>query len=152
MRVVQFILLHFCLFVGASSTTTSLTNLRTLALSHRFAHTHRQLSALTTLLPLLLHLHVTHLPHLHTPRLTHLRFATLTQRDPPIMSRPVAGGATTSPSRDIMIRTASSDLAATETSAPEEPAILALPVELQKTIVEYVSTSDRVYPRTRRVH
>ena len=48
------------------------------------------------------------------------------------------------PTRDTMFQPDSELPAASTPNASEEPAILALPVELQKTIVEYVSTGDVV--------
>lgn len=63
------------------------------------------------------------------------------------MSQSGAGGPITSPSRDTMTQPSSAGAAAAESSASEEPAIFTLPVELQKTVVEYVSRSNRVYPK-----
>jgi hypothetical protein len=62
------------------------------------------------------------------------------------MSHSKAGLATTTPSRDTMSQISPTGLSAAESSAPEEPVIFTLPVELQETVVEYVSLSNRVYP------
>jgi len=56
------------------------------------------------------------------------------------MSPTGASSASTSPSRNTMAQSSPAKTAADTPAASEEPAILNLPVELQKMIVEYVST------------
>lgn len=75
-----------------------------------------------------------------------LHYATPTQHDPHKMSHSGADGATTTLSRNTMAQPSPAGPAAAESGASEEPPIFALPVELQKTVVKYVSLSNRVYP------
>lgn len=140
MRVVRFMrsLSSALFFSGASLTTTSLTTSLTnlCKFSHIFHLGGLSLTYTTGICPF-----IPHHQHLHT--------STLTQRDSRIMSHSGAGGATTTPSRDNMTHLSLTGAAAIEQTASEEPPMLALPPELQKTIVAYVSTSDRVYPGRR---